>query len=136
MVFLYNSYTVNRIEKEHAIANMNLIGVTKRDADKRIKVANVPGSDGKQYQVIIRRNGSITAEFALITGNGEERCLGNLNSLCYHSLAVLVQSAHEAEKLVAFCNQKENAELRARIGGEIYEVAPFKREVEFYMVVS
>jgi len=127
---------MNRIQKAHAIANMNLIGVTQRDTDERIKVAIVPGADGKRYQVIIRRNSIITSECALITGNGQERCLGNLNSLCYHSLAVLVQSAHEAEKMVAFCSQKENAELRARIDGVIYEVAPFKREVEFYMVVS
>ena len=133
---------MNRIEKAHAIANMNLIGVTQRDTEERIKVAVVPGSDGKRYEVIIRRNSIITAECSLIVGKeyssmiDGERCLGNLNSLCYHSLAVLVQSAHEAEKLVAFCNRKENAELRARIGGEIYEVAPFKREVEFYMVVS
>lgn len=74
------------------------VGVTKFDKNGRPRVLNVPGSEGKEYQVILRRKGRmLTTECCLIAGrNNFVPCQGNCRckdktkeTICYHSMAAV-----------------------------------------------
>ncbi len=80
------------------------VGVTSFDKNGRPKTCIVPGSNGKQYQVILRRIGrTITTECRLIAGrNGYPTCPGNSRrkikhqeTICYHSRAAVVVSPRD-----------------------------------------
>ena len=117
----------SRFQKARMIAELNLIGVLSRDPEDRIRSAIVPGTDGKRYHVILRRNnGAMTTECRLEVNGGNEPCKGNSRTVCYHSIAALTLCAIEAKKEVAFCNDKASADLRARISGEINTVRSFQ----------
>ena len=109
------------------IAELGLIGVLSRDPEDRIRSAMVPGTEGKRYHVILRRNnGEMMTECRMEVNGGHENCKGNSRTVCYHSIATLTLCAIEAKKKVAFCNDKESADLRARISGEIKSVRSFQ----------
>lgn len=80
-----------RVSKARRIAEMGLCSITSRDRDGKAKTILVPGTDGKQYQVIIRRhNGHWTTECRLECGSaGYEDCPGNVKIVCYHSFAAI-----------------------------------------------
>ncbi len=80
------------------------IGVLARNEAGNIRKAVVPGSRGKQYEVIIRRfngKGLVTLECLLTAGNmGYTACLGNSTkgergTICYHSRSALDFAAQE-----------------------------------------
>jgi hypothetical protein len=127
----------NRIDKAHRIAELGLIGVLTRDNENRITSASVPGSNGKKYEVIVRRNGGITTECRLDIGIGHEQCKGNRMTVCYHSLAVLILCAMEADRGISFCKKEVDAERLSRIEGTVVKIAPFRTpERPMYMVVT
>ena len=80
-----------RVSKARRIAEMGLCAITSRDSDSRARTITVPGSNGKKYQVIIRRNnGSWSAECRLECGSqGYQDCPGNTKTVCYHSFAAI-----------------------------------------------
>jgi hypothetical protein len=80
-----------RVDKARRIAKMGLCSITSRDRDGKAKTVTVPGSEGKRYQVIIkRRNGYWTTECRLECGPaGYKDCLGNSITVCYHSFAAI-----------------------------------------------
>lgn len=90
------------------------IGVTSRDKNNLPKTVVVPGSSGKQYQVIIRRPkiGLVELECRLIAGNlGYIDCKGNslAHTLCYHSRAAFEFIAAETNRSVRWCVDEEDA---------------------------
>jgi len=80
-----------RINRARHIAGMGLCSITSRDRDGRARTVTVPGTDGKRYQVIIRRsNGSWSTECRLECGlAGYQNCPGNAVTVCYHSFAAI-----------------------------------------------
>lgn len=119
---------INRFQRARAIAKNNLVGIVEHDRDGRAKVLVVPGSEGKRYEVIIRRNGKMTTECRLDTGIGYRPCKGNNHSVCYHSIAALIVAAQERECEVAICRTEGEAKLRTRIDGRKFEVTNFHGE--------
>lgn len=86
-----------RVSKARRIAEMSLPSITSRNGDGEAKTVIVPGTDGKQYQVIIRReNGFWTTECRLVAGAaGYKDCPGGLKTVCYHSFAAIFMAAED-----------------------------------------
>ena len=70
---------------------MGLCSIVTRTRDGKARTITVPGTDGKQYQVIIRRdNGFWTTECRCRCGAaGYSDCPGNTKTVCYHSFAAI-----------------------------------------------
>lgn len=95
--------------------------VQERDAEKRVKVVLVPGSECKIYQVIIRRNDNhISCECNCQTSLGNVACKGNDKTVCYHSMAALVVASGDVE--ISFCDDKQSAILLANLGRKVTPV--------------
>ena len=108
--------------------------VLSYDAAKHVKTVLVPGSDCKQYLVIIRRQGTLSTECLLQTGGGDIPCQGNSTSLCYHSRAAL-RIAAGAHRL-HFCELRENAERLSHAGGKIATVVSHQSGKKNWIVVK
>ena len=94
--------------------------VLSRDRDGRVKTVLVPGSDGKQYQVILRRGAALTTECRLDTGHGHLDCAGNANGhVCYHSIAAVALASRDAGLNARFCATETAAKRLARLGGTL-----------------
>ena len=94
--------------------------VTSRDRDGRVKVVLLPGTDGKQYQVILRRGAALTTECRLDTGHGHLDCKGNSNGhVCYHSIAAVALASRDAGLNARFCATERAAKRLARLGGTL-----------------
>lgn len=80
-----------RVSKARQIARMGLCSIVTRTGDGNARTITVPGTDGKQYQVIIRRdNGFWTTECRCKCGAaGYSDCSGNTKTVCYHSFAAI-----------------------------------------------
>jgi hypothetical protein len=102
---------MNRTDKAHARVALNDVKPISHDTEGRIKNAFISGSQAKIYQVIIRRkNGIIETECLLETEiQGGIKCKGGTNSVCYHALAVLLQSAVGRGVGAAICEDEINA---------------------------
>jgi uncharacterized Zn finger protein len=107
-----------RYQKARRIFENNQVGVASRDRDGKIKTAYVPGSNGKRYHVILRRNGVVSSECRLDTAAGFQECKGNHMTVCYHSLAVMLQAAAEQGLEIALCDSEEDAARRSHISGK------------------
>ncbi len=84
------------MKKARFLAEYNFTHIMSEDTNEKVKTVLVPGSEGKQYQVILRRFGSkITSECRLIIGaNNHIDCKGNtFGGVCYHSMAAVMTSA-------------------------------------------
>lgn len=81
----------------------------------------VPGSNGKQYRIKVRRNGSLSVQCWLdISG---ANCLGNINgTVCYHGLAVMEKLASASGKSIAWTANEQDAHRLARLGGQVFKV--------------
>src|SRR3990167_4770810 len=90
-----------RSRKARAAAQFAKVHTT----DKRGRIVKVllPGSQGKQYEVILRRNGHLSGECNLVTGVGIKPCAGNQHAVCYHVLAAVLVAAKASEAQVSFC---------------------------------
>lgn len=87
-----------RVGKARQIARMGLCSIASRNGKGEAKTVVVPGTDGKQYQVIIRRkNGFWTTECRLECGSqGYQDCPGNAITVCYHSFAAIFTAAEDS----------------------------------------
>lgn len=103
--------------------------VMGRDRAGHVKSVLVPGTEGKQYQVIIRWTRLAAhlvceTECNLLTGpTGLVPCKGNEKSLCYHSKAAILIASNGIGR-VSFCLSRADADRLARLyGGSIFPVA-------------
>ena len=102
----------------HARAAARFGKVLSRDRDGRVKTVLLPGTDGKQYQVILRRRGGLSTECRLDTGHGHLACAGNSNGhVCYHSIAAVQVASKDAGLSARFCATEKAATRLARLGG-------------------
>lgn len=108
--------------------------VLTRDAHDHVKSVIVPGSEAKQYLVILRREGVLSAECLLRTGAGDIPCQGNSRTLCYHARAALrvAAGAHR----VHFCELWEDAQRLAHTGGRVAKVVSHQSGAVKFIVVK
>lgn len=97
--------------------------VLARDKQGRATKVIVPGSEGRQYEVILRRNGHVSGECNLNLGNlGYKPCEGNQHTVCYHVLAAMVLAASVGGQRVNFCESEDHAQTLSRLGMSVYRV--------------
>jgi len=113
-----------RIQKARAIVKNGLVTILQKNRNGFATNVYVPGSHGKRYEVIVRRNnGHLSTECMLETGYGHQECKGNRITICYHSWAAFIEVARASgNQITAICKTREDADLRARIGGKVIEV--------------
>ena len=123
------------------------VGVTQRDNKRRPKVLIVPGSEGKRYQVIIRRfenlaDKIVTCECRLETGHGYLGCLGNghrkgTETLCYHSQAAIDFCLKEVHLKGFWCSSYEDAlKLNQMKKGQVLEIRSHQSSGRKWVVIS
>lgn len=114
----------NRIRR--ARSTLPFVKVNSTDASNRPKDLYVPGSRSKLYNVLLKRTPDmIVAECFVVNHNiptGSVRCLGSLNSVCYHIVGALMFSAEEKGYDVSICQRESTARNLSNIGGAIYKV--------------
>ena len=130
---------IDRIEKARMIANSSLCKVTQSRKGLPVNVV-VPGSDSKQYQVIIKRNNAtktITTECQLLTPAGTKFCKGNHGTVCYHSVTALFVAAFSKDFEASICKNPQDAERLARIGNrQIFRVKSYSGKKDLFLVVK
>lgn len=85
--------------------------IVSRDFKGRVKSVLVPGHEGKRYQVFLKRgNGTLLTECQLETGMGFIPCPGAGRSVCYHQMAGVIATAHDAGYEVQFCPDRHCAD--------------------------
>ncbi|RJR12444.1 hypothetical protein C4588_02080 [Candidatus Parcubacteria bacterium] len=120
------------------------VAVMYKDKKSRPKTLLIPGSEGKQYQVIIRRyekgvDPFISTECQLRVYNGYLLCPGNVyhSKLCYHSIAAIDFCIAEAKMVGSWCNTYEDAlKLNQMKKGKIIKVKSHQSRAEMFVVVS
>lgn len=111
--------------------------ILARDVSGRVTSVLTPGSDGKQYRVILRRNGHITTECQCQTSGGDVACQGNQHAVCYHSLAALIVAAEARDGQVSFCESKDKADNLSHTGRTVSRVTSHQCEsAELWMAVK
>lgn len=126
---------------------VQLVGVVQKDAKGRPTVLLVPGSQGKRYQVILRRVSVdlMTCECRLEAGKiGHIGCLGNSHRgqnrrdvLCKHSQWAVQFAIEEAGMEQAWCEEYEDAlKLNQIKKGKIIEVASRQGHGRMWVVVN
>lgn len=120
--------------------------ILKRDKKNRPTLVQVPGTEGKTYNVIIRRLrvnetfSKITLECNLVVGIGYISCLGNsprkgTHVICKHSRTALNLVLFEAGRKVRWFDSYEAA-VKMRMGGKIYCVESHQSEARAYVVTN
>ena len=106
-----------------AKAAVPFISVLQNDKAGRLRNAVVPGSDGKQYDVILwREHGGIQAECNLKTSGGGVNCQGAESTVCYHMIAAVIKAA--GDRKVAFCQNEPDARRLANVlHADVFKVA-------------
>lgn len=113
----------DRVEKAKAIVRYGLHHVLQRDRDGVVRVVVVPGTEGKQYHVILRRDGEkMTTECRLMIGIGEVDCEGSINGVCYHAVVAVEVAAREKQLHLAWTKCEGDATRRTHLGGKKYEI--------------
>lgn len=133
----------NPIIKARMIAKMSLPAILDRDKKKRAKTVLVPGSDGKTYQVVIKRHPkranyleSITTLCQLQTGGGPLPCPGNNNGhICYHSFSAILFAAYEKDINTAICGSYEHAKHVANFKNKDAKIIHIKGSKKYYYLV-
>ncbi len=116
---------VDRLNKSRNLVYNDAVDITKEDKSGRVINAFVPGSRAKTYEVIVRRDVNrslITTECFLQTGGGNVECKGGFNAVCYHGVAVLLQSCKNHDLDAAICHTEDAANRLLRFGGAVYRV--------------
>ena len=109
-----------------AKAAMHFSKVMQCDADGKPKVFIVPGSEAKQYQVILRRNnGKMSVEVNLLIGNNGTKPLYT-PTISYHGMCAVMLAAQEAGYAVTWCANVEDAKRLSNINGSLISVSQFK----------
>lgn len=130
-------------QKPKASVASQFVGVTKTDKQGRPSNLIVPGSQGKRYEVILRRfnNAVITGECHLDITYGHLDCPGNSNrknqTLCYHVRASIDFALKEQNLDGAWCSDYQSAlTLNVMKKGTIYTVKSQQSGAVVYLVVS
>lgn len=88
----------------------NFTSILQTDNSGKPKVISVPGHNGRNYEVIVRRDNGLSVECRQNTGPcGHIDCKGNSKSICYHSLAAIIRCAKEQNQEVAICESYQAA---------------------------
>jgi len=99
------------------------VHVLARDSEGRPIQFLVPGHEGRQYKVTLKRNGGLRAECQQVGSIMHfTACKGNSHCVCYHVLAACIVSASEQGKELRWCLHKSDAERLNRIGGKVFTV--------------
>ena len=112
-----------RIQK--AKAAMLFAKVSQYDTEGKVKAVFVPGSEGKQYQVIIRRKaGSMTTELLLIVNNNSVKSTYGAQ-ITYHQMAAIMIAAKEQGYTVIWASNRLDAVKLSNLGGTVFHISNF-----------
>lgn len=131
---------LTRYEKARTLAKGGFVHILRTDSKGRAIEAYIPGSAGKRYHVIIRRNNNdLTAECRVDVGaHGYKRCPSTKGGrVCYHALALVVASAEANAHETAICATKDIANRTLRLWGDsgvVYTITPFTGGHELYIL--
>lgn len=109
----------NRVQK--AKAAMLFASIQQRDRGGKIKTVIIPGSNGKLYQVIIRRHRGISTELLLVTNNSTIKPK-YAAQVTYHQMAVIELAANENGYKLTWCANREDAKRLANLGGKVFNI--------------
>ena len=128
----------DRFEVAKFVAKSGLAHVTSRDYVGMVKTVIVPGSEAKQYNVILRRGlGYIAAECQLLTGGGAIPCEGGRETLCRHSIAAIIVAALDKGKVVSFAKDEKAANKLMNFGGMLVSAwSVYRPTKRFYFIVK
>lgn len=110
-----------RVEK--AKAACMFAKVSQYDTEGKVKSVYVPGSEGKQYQVIIRRrNGQMSTELLLIVNNQAVKPTYGAQ-ITYHQLSAVMLSAKEQGYTVTWTANRLDAVKLSNLGGTVFHIS-------------
>ncbi|MFA5166570.1 MAG: hypothetical protein WC449_04755 [Candidatus Paceibacterota bacterium] len=118
----------DRVEK--AKAAINFAKVSQYDTDGKVKSVLVPGSEGKQYQVIIRRSRGVMSTELLLVVNNQTVKPTYAKNITYHSLTAVMIAAKEQGYNVTWTVNREDAVRLSRIGGTVFHIYNFDNPQE------
>ena len=108
-----------------AKAAMHFSKVMQCDADGKPKVFIVPGSEAKQYQVILRRNnGKMSVEVNLLIGNNGTKPLYT-PTVSYHGMCAVMLAAQDSGYKIVWCASFDDAKRLSNINGSLISVSQF-----------
>jgi hypothetical protein len=116
---------------------VEFVNIQKTDSRGRVTHALVPGHKGVWYEVLIRRHiqdGTQVITTQCTCMKDKSPCKGNLNKICYHSLAAIMAGAEKTKVRVSFCETKEAAGKLANIGGKQYIVQSLQSQKAIWMI--
>ena len=128
---------VDRIEKARQLAKLGLIAILKKDKQGRPTLLKVPGTEGKSYQIVIRRNKGTSVECNLdMAGLGLTPCQGNQKVVCYHAISALIYSAFSQGKEIAIAESHDSVERLSHIyNGTVHRVDSWNGGRPIYICV-
>ena len=112
----------NRIEK--AKAAIHFAAVTQYDRDGKIRSVILPGTNGKQYQVIVRRANGFSTELLLLV-NGNQVKPSYAAQITYHQMAVVMLAAKENGYKISWCANENDAHRLEKLGGKAFRICNF-----------
>lgn len=113
----------DRVEK--AKAAMLFAKVSQYDADGKVKSVLLPGSEGKQYQVIIRRrNGQMSTELLLIVNNQAVKPTYGAQ-ITYQQMSAVMLSAKEQGYTITWTANRLDAVKLSNLGGTVFHISNF-----------
>lgn len=100
------------------------VHVLARDSEGRPTLFNVPGHEGRQYKIELKRNGGLQATCRQFDRRGyyQTVCKGNQHCVCYHVLASCTVAASEQGKELSWCESQQDAERLSNIEGKVFTV--------------
>lgn len=115
-----------------------LIGIIARDRNRRPTKLHVPGSDGKHYDVLVRRSHRLYEVECLlsISGTSTEPCRGNQHGICYHARTAVAKCALEqGYRHTSFCKTQTDAQrIQNLTHGQITRLASRQSGVVMWLV--
>lgn len=117
----------NRVARANA-AQM-FASVQSYDKQDKVKTVVLPGTDGKQYLVIIRRKivnkkRTITTELFLLVDNQLVKT-NYSRQITYHTMATIQIAADEQGYKVTWTANKQDAKNLSNLGGTVFKVTAF-----------
>jgi hypothetical protein len=113
----------DRIQK--AKAAMLFAKVSQYDTEGKVKSVLLPGSEGRQYQVIIRRKaGQMSTELLLIANNSQIKPTYGAQ-ITYHQMSAVMLSAKEQGYTVTWTANRIDAVKLSNLGGTVFHISNF-----------
>jgi hypothetical protein len=95
--------------------------IMQRNKQGQIKSVVLPGSEGKRYQVIVRRsNKRLSTELLLLTGNCGHIKPKYSAQITYHQMAAIMMAASEAGYKIAWAANYQDTKRLERLGGKLF----------------